>query len=493
MVLETLLLNFLSSLISYFALVHFVLFELKPTQKLFIMLVNFLTVNFITYPLGQFTTPVILIIMFTLILSFTNERKLNFCCMLFGYLSTVIIDYVLSNSLYSLIGITVGSFRSELKLNLPYLVSEALIVYLVTKLLGNLLRNKFQDLNLLLSNKLISLILTNLLVCTGIFIFNFSYGETVGYPPQLVAYNGLLFSGYFLITILILIAVIKTMIEESETKAKLMHYKNLQEYTDKLEILYNDMRTFRHDYLNILSTMSDYINSHDIEHLEHYYNEQVLPFNSTMKDTDHKLNSLIHIKLSEVKSLLSLKILSSYSKNLKVTLEIFEDIEHVSMYTLDLSRLLGIYLDNAIEAAEETEDKIINITIIKIDDENPSKNTENTETADKTVLQRALEKDRLLSRLHFKNRPKPVNESENKNRVIFVIQNSCLAESVPFGKINSFGYSSKGPHRGVGLFSAAKIISKYPNIVSETCLSNHLFTQHLEIYEEESYVANLPL
>lgn len=493
MVLETLLLNFLSSLIIYFALVHFILFEMKPSQKLYIMLVNFLTVNFITYPLGQFTTPVVLIIMFILILRLTNERKLNFCCMLFGYLCIVIIDYILSNTIYCLFGITAGNFISELNLNLPYLLSELLIVYIITKVLGDILRDKFQDLNLQLSNKLLSLILTNLLVCTGIFIFNFSYGETVGYPQQLVAYNGLLFSGYFLITILILVAVIKTMIEESETKAKLLHYKNLQEYTDKLEVLYSDMRTFRHDYLNILSTMSDYINNHDIEHLEHYYNEQVLPFNSTMKDTDHKLNSLIHIKLVELKSLLSLKILSSYNKNLNVTVEIFEDIDQVSMYTLDLSRLLGIYLDNAIEAAEETEDKILNIAIIKIDDENPNADIKNEKNTDKTLSQKKEEKEHLLKLLHLKSKPKQAYEYENRNRVIFIIQNSCLAESVPFGKINAFGYSSKGPHRGVGLYSAAKIITKYPNIVSETRLSNHLFTQHLEIYEEGQYAANLPL
>lgn len=43
--------------------------------------------------------------------------------------------------------------------------------------------------------------------------------------------------------------------------------------------------------------------------------------------------------------------------------EIFSDLSKINTNIYELSRILGILLDNAIEAARETDEKIINIII----------------------------------------------------------------------------------------------------------------------------------
>ena len=52
-----------------------------------------------------------------------------------------------------------------------------------------------------------------------------------------------------------------------------MDMERLQEYTTNVENLYNNLRTFKHDYKNILLTLNHYIENKDIDSLEKYYKE----------------------------------------------------------------------------------------------------------------------------------------------------------------------------------------------------------------------------
>ena len=49
------------------------------------------------------------------------------------------------------------------------------------------------------------------------------------------------------------------------------------------------------------------------------------------------------------------------NKNIKINLDFFVDLNDFKINTYEFSRILGILLDNAIEAASECEEKIINI------------------------------------------------------------------------------------------------------------------------------------
>src|SRR5699024_631359 len=69
----------------------------------------------------------------------------------------------------------------------------------------------------------------------------------------------------FIITIAILIVTVSfSIIREIQYKRNVNEVENYYKYTLQIEKINNEMRKFRHDYVNILNTMSDYIRENDM-------------------------------------------------------------------------------------------------------------------------------------------------------------------------------------------------------------------------------------
>ena len=121
--------------------------------------------------------------------------------------------------------------------------------------------------------------------------------------------------------------------------------------------------------------------------------------------------------------------------------EIFLDLKTLNIKTYDLSKMLGILLDNAIEAASKCEEKEINVIIRK----------------------------------------------DNKaNRQLFIIENTYSNKDVDTEKIFEKGYTSKTDediqNHGIGLWEVRKILKKNNNLNLFTSKDIKLFKQQLEIY-----------
>jgi len=67
-----------------------------------------------------------------------------------------------------------------------------------------------------------------------------------------------------------------------------------------------------------------------------------------------------------------------------------------------------------------------------------------------------------------------------ENSVLFVIINS-IYEEVLIYKIYEKGYSTKGENRGLGLYNLKQITGKYTNVSIDTIVENGEFKQLLEI------------
>lgn len=105
------------------------------------------------------------------------------------------------------------------------------------------------------------------------------------------------------------------------------------------------------------------------------------------------------------------------------------------MKCLDLCRLIGIFLNNAIESSLLCANKFVDIGIIK-------------------------------------------NDSE----IIIVIINSCKDSCPPVYKLYEDGFSTKGTGHGLGLASVKEMIDKkYSNVLLNTNISNGTFKQELII------------
>ncbi len=221
----------------------------------------------------------------------------------------------------------------------------------------------------------------------------------------------------------------KQIIYEQNSK----NLQNLMEYSNVMENMIDESRRFRHDYVNILSTINGYIEDKDIYGLETYFREEILC--KSLKKKCSKLFNLKNIKISSIKGLLSSKIITALDLNLNVHIEINEIIDSISVDIIDICRVLGILLDNAIESASFTESKNFNIAVIK-----------------------------------------------TNNCIIFIISNSFSEQIHSVSKLYDEGFSTKGKNRGIGLNIAKDTIEDYPNVLLNTEIEDNLFKQELIIY-----------
>lgn len=220
-----------------------------------------------------------------------------------------------------------------------------------------------------------------------------------------------------------------------EKKQKIEEYKNLQEYTTKLEDLYQQMRSFKHDYINILATLDCYIEQRDFDSLDEYFHNKILPTGKQFSKDTASLGRLANIQILELKSILYQKLMRASSLHLQLNIDIPTPLISIgSMDPIDLSRLMGIFLDNAIEAASDTEEKYLFCGLL-----------------------------------------------QNEGNTIICLINSCNLKDIPIEKLYKNGFTTKDTGQGIGLSNAKEILNKYPEIIHRTeCRGNH-FTQELHI------------
>lgn len=220
--------------------------------------------------------------------------------------------------------------------------------------------------------------------------------------------------------------------KEVDYKTKQIQFENLKEYNDKLEELYMDMRKFRHDYINIISSMAGFIEDNDMKSLEAHFNKYIHPLNKEMNKNNYKLGLLKNIEIPAIKGVISTKVIRAQEMGLDTVIEIVEPINNINMDIVDISRCLGILLDNAIEAALESDKKSMDIAIIK-------KNTS----------------------------------------IIIVVANSYNGDIPVISKLFKEGFSTKGENRGLGLSNLKEIINKYNNVSLDTYIKEQKFYQEL--------------
>ena len=219
----------------------------------------------------------------------------------------------------------------------------------------------------------------------------------------------------------------------SQKKEKILYrkereYENLKLHLELTEALILDVNKFRHDYNNMIHTMNGYICDNDIEGLKEYMNTEILE-----DYTYNNIPSLNKIKNSGLKGLLTAKISEMFRADIKVSIDILGEIESLNMDIVDFSRVLGVLLDNACEAAKDSFDKTVSIMI-----------TEGSE-------------------------------------VNVTVMNS-FAENINIMKIYDEGISSKGENRGLGLSNVREIIDiKYDNVIINTMIRDGMFIQDLYI------------
>ncbi len=349
---------------------------------------------------------------------------------IFSYLFIVILDN-LTHLVWNIFGLTLSRFW-PLYMFIDYPVFFILCRFLSKKTVF-LKKNNTTSVP-----KVLVVIGINLTLCLLIFIIHIKIAEQTGSTSFILFLSIILYTSYFIHTIFMIITIIKEYNRNANIMMKQQSYDNLKEYMSNIEELYQGLRTFKHDYANVMISMTGFLESNNLEGLKNYYDREIDPLNRQLYKENDTLTRLLNLNILELKSLISVKLNYALEHCIKVNLEISEEIETISMNRIDLVRIIGILLDNAIEASQECNDPTISVSIIK-----------------------------------------------TKQGTTFIIKNTYIKKKMDYSKLGSVGFSSKGERRGTGLYNMKTIAKQYQNVTIDTEYDESYFTQIMEIYHDD--------
>lgn len=435
---STVLISLINSFCLAAAMSNLILYPILYRYKTLFCIYIFFCQMFLFPVYGQLST-IFCIGGVLLIIAFCNRYRIsNLTFSLFGYLLYVLLNHIILVPFY-IFGITIAEISVSPLYNLIFLPLFTITVFCVTYFFGKYLHKLFPDYNKTFPKSIRLLFLIEVFACSTVYIYNIIEGERLGYSSDAIYNNGLLFSVFFIITISIFLICLRIMKKNHELMQKQQADKDLMDYMNKLENMYQEMRVFKHDYVNTLSTLTHYIQDDDMENLKQYFETQILPDSQNLNNKDTVLARLGNIKIKELKGLLYSKMVVALNRNLPVQLEIRSEIDSVPIRTLDLCKVIGIFIDNAIEEVSESAEKNLSIAFIR-----------------------------------------------EERHLCVVIANSTDKEDINLQNIYKKDVSYKSGHSGLGLYSAKKILNGYGNVMHSTTLRNGIFTQIIDISEPDT-------
>ena len=228
---------------------------------------------------------------------------------------------------------------------------------------------------------------------------------------------------------------LKEKLQEKLNQEQALRYRDMERYSRHIEELYKEVRSFRHDYTNLLTSLRLGIEEEDMEQIKEVYDSVLKDSSQKLQDNKYDLGRLVNVRDRALKSLLAGKFIKAREKDIVFNVEVPEEIQVEGMRLLDFLTIVSILCDNAIEASAEASQPHVSIAFLK-----------------------------------------------NGAQETFIIENSIKEEGIDISEIFSFGASSKGEERGVGLYTVMKIVESHPNTSLNTTCQNQVFRQVLTVH-----------
>ncbi|MGE5627935.1 MAG: sensor histidine kinase [Solirubrobacterales bacterium] len=378
-----------------------------------------------------------LVLSVSLIAAFSISYKKDIEKALFSVFIIFIVDSFAVN-LVKIIFISVFN-NDKLIYNTYYMPVSTMVSYMYT-IVMILIIKKYSKMN----NYNINDIFNNSFLyysITALFSFSLIIDRFTAYTLSIIAFNKGIFNALLTLNEMIIVVFFGIILgfiylskRHEEMLFRQLEIEKLSEYTNNIEVLDQDIRAFKHDYTNIMSCIRGYLDTDNYAQLKEFFFNKLLPINDDLNKDSLKLHLLSNIKTPEVKGLISSKVLKAKSAGIDIFIDIAEPIEDIMMDTIDLCRVLGILLDNAIEAAVLCDNPVIKLGIIK-----------------------------------------------KQKSISFIVINSFAGETPKIHEIYVRGFSTKGTGRGIGLANLKSILSNYYNTILDTSIEGSLFIQNIEI------------
>lgn len=367
------------------------------------------------------------------------------CCIKFIF-KTTILKALLSEFIMIALSIVLELFMLKFYqtvLNLPYdnvmtiplyRALFTLSIYLCIYILYRIIR--YFKFNIKLENMtrknrilfIINTLLGILAIATQIYLMAF-YSDKM--PIYITITSILSLLAYFVISFYSLLSTNKL---DTTTR----DLEEAQLYNKTLTILHDSIRGFKHDFHNIVQSIGGYADRGDLEGLRVYYRQLLQDCGRTNNLT--ALNPEV-INNPAIYNVLATKYHKADEIGVQINLGIFIDLNEIEkhMKIYEFTRILGILLDNAIEAASECENKIIHVSFRK---------------------------------------------EQNRRKLLVIIDNTYKNKDINVDKIyeKDFSTKSKETNSGLGLWEVRQILKKNNNLNLYTTKSEEFFSQQFEIY-----------
>ena len=236
----------------------------------------------------------------------------------------------------------------------------------------------------------------------------------------------------FAITTIYFVIVVMIIVKEHNYNVVKAKYKTTLNELEEYESIINEYRVINHENQNQLNSIKGMTSNKRVRE----YIDEIL--NNKNKKNELILKQALLIPTGGLRGLIYSKLVIMKNKNINYNLHIDKKInikltKNISTKTmLNVCQIIGVYLDNAIEAVENLKQKNILISIYKVD-----------------------------------------------NIVIEIINNK--ENYVDINKVDKAGYTTKEGIHGYGLSLVSKILKEDPKLINEREITQNTFKQKLII------------
>lgn len=212
--------------------------------------------------------------------------------------------------------------------------------------------------------------------------------------------------------------------------------EGITSYYQNISSSLSDMQKIRHDIKNIFFTMGNFVNESDNPDMKKFFWEKIYPYSQKTILQNELLSKLYQIPSEALRAFLNLKISQAIEQKIMVSLNIrvIPENFHTVIDIIDLTRILGILLDNAIEETVLIPDGMIEIGI-----------------------------------------------KGNENSYSYIIKNPITLQTQQNG-IHA-GHTTKGAGRGKGFIIVQQLLEQYNNTaVLNTSIHDAVYIQCLNVH-----------
>lgn len=398
----------------------FIIKKIPKIKTIFLIILIFILNSIAYYFMDSFMKLVSILAIWLIINNQIENKKLVSISMIFSSISCILSLFISTLVKYFI------HTKSSFLVVVIFAITNIVLIFLVRRNINRFLQNIY-------SNKFITLFSLNIFLLL-IYIYqikniNLQKNSISNIKDMMLSdfiNLGILiiFSlPFIIICLLIYYNTDKNNLEEKENKLISTYYKDLDKTNQKL-------RKNQHDIKNIFLSLSGLIEKDDISSLKKYFRENFKAYYDKILVDEDYISELSKINLPLLRGLIYEKISLAKSLNLDIFLRIPVRIEEVKIDELDLVKLLGILLDNAIEEVKTHSNSHIIIDILK-----------------------------------------------TNKATTFAVENSITKEKVDVENL----LSTKGENRGFGLLNLREIINSYDNIDFKTYSKDFKFVQIISI------------